>query len=86
MVEVWSAKHIISIKQLEMLETIGQGMYSIVICIIMCFCITVLLNIGEFGIVFRGLLTINEDDIAQPVAVKTLKGIVINVTYTVISL
>ena len=50
----------------------------------MCFCITVLLNIGEFGIVFRGLLTIN--DIAQPVAVKTLKGIVINVTYIMISL
>ena len=32
---------------------------------------------GEFGVVFRGLLTIDEDNIAQPVAVKTLKGIVI---------
>ena len=35
------------------------------------------LYIGDFGIVYRGLLTVEKNNIPQPVAVKTLKGIFI---------
>ena len=36
-----------------------------------------ILHVGEFGIVYRSLMTLKSDEVPKVVAIKTLKGIII---------
>ena len=60
--------YIIAGSSITIQETVGQGMYNyseLLILINHC--------LGEFGIVYRGVMT-TENKIPKAVAVKTLKG------------